>query len=81
VKRIVFSQQARGDVRRLDRNMAMRIFAALHRFAQTGQGDVKSLQGETIELRLRVGAYRVRFTDEANTLQIIRILHRKEAYR
>jgi mRNA interferase RelE/StbE len=61
--------------------MAMRIFAALHRFAQTGQGDVKSLQGETIELRLRVGAYRVRFTDEANTLQIIRILHRKEAYR
>ena len=44
-------------------------------------GDVKSLQGGTSELRLRVGAYRVRFTDEGNTLHVIRVLHRKEAYR
>jgi mRNA interferase RelE/StbE len=81
VKRIVFSQQARADVRRLDRDTAMHIFAALHRFAQTGVGDIKRLQGETIELRLRVGDYRVRFTEEASTLHITRVLHRKEAYR
>ena len=81
MKRIVFSQQARADVRRLDQDMAMRIFAALHRFAQTGVGDIKRLQGETIELRLRVGDYRVRFTEEPDTIHIIRVLHRKEAYR
>jgi mRNA-degrading endonuclease RelE of RelBE toxin-antitoxin system len=59
----------------------MRIFAALHRFAQTGVGDIKRLQGETIELRLRVGDYRVRFAEEPDTIHIIRVLHRKGAYR
>ena len=81
MKTIVFSQQARADVRRLDRDTAMRIFAALQRFAQAGVGDIKRLQGETVELRLRVGDYRVRFTEESGTLHIIRVLHRKEAYR
>jgi len=37
----------------------MRIFAALLRFAETGDGDIKKLQGESNELRLRVGDYRV----------------------
>jgi len=59
----------------------MRIFAALHRFTQTGLGDVKRLRGETIELRPRVSVYRVRFTEEADTFHIIRVLHRKEACR
>jgi mRNA interferase RelE/StbE len=81
VKRIVFSQQARAEVRRLERDAAMRIFATLHRFAQTGMGNIKRLREETNELRLRVGDYRVRFTEEANTIHIIRVLHRKEAYR
>ena len=44
-------------------------------------GDIKRLQGETVELRLRVGDYRVRFTEESGTLHIIRVRHRKEAYR
>jgi mRNA interferase RelE/StbE len=81
VKRIIFSEQARADVRRLDREMAMRIFAALHRFAESGAGDVKRLAGGAEEFRLRVGDYRVRFTEEPATLQITRVLHRKEAYR
>ncbi len=81
MKRIEFAQQARADIRRLDRDTAMRIFAALHRLAQTGAGDIKRLKKEASEFRLRVGNYRVRFTEEANTLQVIRVLHRKEAYR
>jgi len=60
----------------------MRIFAALHRFAESGEGDVRKLQGQSGELRLRVGDYRVRFTQEADdSLQIHAVLHRKEAYR
>jgi hypothetical protein len=36
----------------------MRILAALHRFADSGEGDVKALQGME-ELRLRIGDYRL----------------------
>ncbi len=60
----------------------MRIFAALHRFAETGEGDIKKLQGESDELRLRVGDYRVRFTVQSDdTLRIHSVRHRREAYR
>ena len=60
----------------------MRIPAALHRFAETGEGDLKKLQGESGEVRLRVGYYRVRFTEEhPDTLRIHAVLHRREAYR
>ncbi len=81
MKRILFSDQARADVRRLDRDTAMRLLTALHRFAETGEGDLKRLKGEGGELRLRVGDYRVRFTEESDTLHVNRVLHRKEAYR
>ncbi len=81
MKKIIFSEPARTDVRRLDREAAMRIFAAVGRFAETGQGHVRRLKGETEELRLRVGDYRVRFTEESATLRITRVLHRREAYR
>ena len=70
------------DVRRLDRDTAMRIFSALHRFAETGEGDIKKLRGQEDELRLRVGDYRVRFTEELDgTLHIHAVRHRGEAYR
>ena len=61
MNRIMFSPSARTDVRRIDQETAMRILAAIHLFAQTGTGDVKKLKGESGELRLRVGDYRVRF--------------------
>ena len=82
MKKIAWSERARADIRRLDRNAAMRIFEALHRFAETDEGDIKKLQGESGELRLRVGDYRVRFTEgPGDTLRIHSVRHRKEAYR
>jgi mRNA interferase RelE/StbE len=81
VKKITFTEQARADIRRLDIPTAMRIFAALHRFAQTGEGDIKKLKGDTEELRLRVGDYRVRFLIDAESIIVQRVLHRSEAYR
>jgi len=60
----------------------MRIFAALVRFAETGEGDVKMLKGQPGELRLRVGDYRMRFTLEPNgAIRIHAVRHRKDAYR
>lgn len=59
----------------------MRVFSALHRFAETGQGDIKRLKGEPEEVRLRVGDWRVRLTEEGETLRIHSVRHRSEAYR
>lgn len=82
MRRILWSEGARADIRRLDRETAMRIFAALHRFAETGEGDIKKLKGEPGELRLRVGDHRVRFTQEPDdSLHIHSVRHRSEAYR
>ena len=82
MKKIVITPQAKTDVRRIDRETAMRILAALDRFARTGEGDIKKLQGDSEELRLRVGDYRVRFTEEPqDTLVIHSVRHRSEAYR
>jgi len=82
MKKIHWSEDARADVRRIDRSTAMRIFTTIQRFAETGEGDVKQLKGESGELRLRVGDYRVRFTHEGgDTIRIHAVRHRREAYR
>jgi mRNA interferase RelE/StbE len=82
MKQIDWTPPARADVRRIDRTNAMRILTSLHRFAETGEGDIKKLQGDSEELRLRVGDYRVRFTEEPHdTLIIHSVRHRSEVYR
>jgi mRNA-degrading endonuclease RelE of RelBE toxin-antitoxin system len=64
VKRIVFSEQAKADIRAIPQQAAMRILSAIHRLAETGAGRVKTLQDQGGEKRLRVGDFRVRFTEE-----------------
>ena len=39
----VWEPAARGDLRRLDRDTAMRILLALTRYGEVGDGDVKRL--------------------------------------
>ena len=80
MKRIVWTEPAKADVRPIDRETAMRILTALDRFVRTGEGDVKALQGRD-ELRLRVGDYRVFFVNIADDLELRRVLHRRKAYR
>jgi mRNA interferase RelE/StbE len=58
VKRIVWTEAAKADVRALDKPTAMRVLSALHRFAESGAGDVKALEDRE-ELRLRIGDYRL----------------------
>ncbi len=81
MKRIAWTDPAKADVRRLSKPTAMHILSALHRFAESGAGDVKALQGRE-ELRLRFGDYRLFFVcTDPDTIEIRRVLHRKEAYR
>ena len=46
--------------------------AGLHRYAMTGQGDVKALQGRD-GFRLRIGSFRVIFDEDATTILAIYI--------
>jgi hypothetical protein len=72
----------------------MQVLKALHRLAETGAGRVRTLKGEGGEKRLRVGDFRVRFTEESGEnqeasqgqqseglLRIHTVRNRKEAYR
>jgi mRNA interferase RelE/StbE len=81
VKRIVWTAQARADVRNLSKPAAMQVLSGLHRFAESGVGNVKTLQGQP-ELRLRAGDYRILFVwSDPDALEILRVRHRKDAYR
>jgi mRNA-degrading endonuclease RelE of RelBE toxin-antitoxin system len=64
LKRIIFSEQARSDIRAIPQQTAMQILTAIHRLALTSAGRVKTLKGQSGDKRLRVGDFRVRFTEE-----------------
>ena len=80
---IFWSGPARRDLRRLGREDAARVLDALDRFAESGHGDVRPLQGPGRRWRLRVGDVRVIITyDEgAGLLRVVRALPRGRAYR
>lgn len=69
-------------MRRLDRALTERIIAAVQRYAESGHGDVKRLQGSS-DYRLRVGQWRVRFAldPETKVMLVERVLPRGGAYR
>lgn len=80
---IIFSDEARADVRAIDRETALRLLHGLARYVATETGDVKQLQGhDPPQFRLRVGDYRLRFRKVGDSdLEILRVLHRRESYR
>jgi mRNA-degrading endonuclease RelE of RelBE toxin-antitoxin system len=81
-KRIAWTDLARADIRAIDRQTAIDLLHGLARFVSTGEGDSKQLQDiDPPEFRLRIGAYRVRFYDHGDRIEILRVKHRKDAYR
>lgn len=69
------------DLGPLDPSTLARIRAAVRRLAETGEGDVKKLQGLP-GYRLRVGSWRVFFLRDSSTktLRVNRVKARKDAY-
>ena len=59
----------------------MNILLAIHRLAETGAGHVKMLEGQPGDLRLRVGDFRVRYTEDGEGLHVHTVKNRKDAYR
>jgi mRNA interferase RelE/StbE len=78
---VVWTGRARRDLRGIDRQQQKRILDAVDHFAETGEGDVKALRGDDAAYRLRVGDYRVLFDKEGLIVSVVRVAHRREAYR
>jgi mRNA-degrading endonuclease RelE of RelBE toxin-antitoxin system len=81
-KGIVWSDQAKADIRAIDREPALQVLKTLARFLKSGEGDTKQLRGyEPPLFRLRAQDYRIFFRDQGDTIEITRVLDRKQAYR
>lgn len=76
---IKFDKRCLKYLQKLDKNMQLRIIKAIN---QLPLGDVKKLQGNTGDYRLRVGNYRIIFSkdDEDLIILIIEIAPRGEVY-
>jgi mRNA interferase RelE/StbE len=82
LKRIQLHPGVAGEIRAIEQRTAMRILHALHRYAETGDGDVKRLTGVFDGLlRLRVGSWRVVFDETSDAINVHRVRDRKDAYR
>jgi hypothetical protein len=81
-KRIVWTDQAKADLRAIQQPIALQILKTIGRYILTGEGATKQLKGITPPLiRLRAQSHRVFFHDDGDYLKIERVLDRKEAYR
>ena len=79
---IDWTRQARSDLRKLSKQDSDRVQRAVERLAVSGLGDIERLKGfDPPEYRLRVGDWRVRYRLKNDSMQIVRALHRREAYR
>lgn len=79
---IDWSRQARSDIKKLPKLDADRVRRAVQQIAIAGQGSIVQLKGFAVpHYRLRVGDWRVRYRIEDDKIQIVRVLHRREAYR
>jgi len=72
VKTIILTLAAAKDLDALPRDAREQVEVGLHRYAMTGQGDVKALQGRG-GYRLRIGGYGVIFDEDASTTLAIHI--------
>jgi plasmid stabilization system protein ParE len=67
-KRIVWTNQAKADVRGIEQSIALQILKTLARYAQTGEGNTKQLRDiEPPLIRLRAQDHRVFFRDKGDS--------------
>jgi mRNA-degrading endonuclease RelE of RelBE toxin-antitoxin system len=79
---VIWSPEARADLRAIDRETAMQILHCVDRYLATRTGDVKKLKPPLAGFRLRCGDYRVFFDPkDENAIGITSVRNRREAYR
>ena len=79
---VIWSPEARADLRAIERETAMQILYCIDRYLTNRAGDVKKLKPPLTGFRLRCGDYRVFFDlKNENTIEITGVKNRREAYR
>ena len=78
MKTIILTLSAAKDLDALPLDARELVESGLHRYAMTGQGDVKRLQGRE-GFRLRIGNYRVIFDENLTTILAIYVGRRDTA--
>lgn len=79
---VIWAPQAKADLRSIDRDTALGILHCLDRYLRSGEGDIQKLKPPEKYCRLRCGNYRLFFDFvNAEAIRIIRVRHRREAYR
>jgi mRNA interferase RelE/StbE len=82
--RVEFRPSARTELLALDRPVQTRILRSLTKLVEAPRNaaNVKAMQGGDL-YRLRVGDWRVIYTlhDDVATVLVVRVAHRREAYR
>jgi len=80
---VVWSPEARADLRAIERDTTLRLLKSLDRFLKTGAGNVKQLEGFNPPLfRIRIGAWRLIYRKQVdNVIEVVRVRNRKDAYR
>jgi mRNA-degrading endonuclease RelE of RelBE toxin-antitoxin system len=79
---VLWSPEARADLRAIAREQAMQILYCLDRYLANRTGDVKRLKPPLTGFRLRCGDYRLFFDLKGdNAVEVTAVRHRKEAYR
>jgi mRNA interferase RelE/StbE len=81
---ITFARSARRELERLDASVVRRVISKIESLAQNPRASgSRKLQGEQNLWRIRIGDYRVVYSvdDRQRIVDIVRIRHRREAYR
>ncbi len=83
---VEFAPAAARDLRRLDPQVRAKLLEASSFLAQapypSGGSRIKLLVGiSPLHFRLRIGDYRIIYRIEGNRVVVVRVAHRREAYR
>jgi mRNA interferase RelE/StbE len=78
--RLEIKEEARQQLRALDKEHRRNIGWRLDALQTDLAGDVKKLSARTHEYRLRVGVFRVLFVLEGDLISVYAVKDRKEAY-
>ena len=78
--KIVWDEKAYDSLNKLEPLITRRIFKKVEELSENPfSKDIKRLKGSN-DFRLRIGDYRVIFAIEQNTLQVLKVGHRKNIY-
>lgn len=80
--KVVFKASVRKDLRKVPKAMSVRILDAVEGDPASHPGKDKALKGQFASLFVyRVGGFRVVYSIQGETILVLRISYRKEAYR